>query len=184
MNLQKSMCLVTAVIFSFSSVGVARADETGLLSDIKPPQQASEYIFRSTQKESLISVQLMGAVNKPGIYYIPANTDLLKLITLAGGSTNVGDVSEVLVRKQEPKAWDEVKSKAINEYQGAYEVNAEKIIKYGGARQLKLAQDDFVYVPQRSTWVTSEATKTITVVSLVAGIVLTGLLIQKNSDHK
>ncbi|MDG0815480.1 SLBB domain-containing protein [Bdellovibrio svalbardensis] len=184
MNLQKSMCLVTAFIFSLSSIGYARAEETGLLNDIKPPQQASEYIFRSSQKESLITVQLMGAVNKPGIYYVPQNTDLLKLITLAGGSTTAGDVSEVLVRKQEPKSWDEVKSKAINEYQGAYEVNAEKIIKYGGARQLKLAQDDFVYVPQKSTWVSGEATKTITVVSLVAGIVLTGLLIQKNSDHK
>lgn len=184
MNLQKSIRLGIALIFSLSSLQLAHAEEMGLLSDIKPPQQASEYIFRSSQKESLITVQLMGAVNKPGIYYIPANTDLLKLITLAGGSTTQGDVSEVLVRKQEPKAWDEVKSKAINEYQGAYEVNAEKIIKYGGARQLKLAQDDFVYVPQKSTWVNSETTKTITVVSLVAGIVLTGLLIQKNSDHR
>lgn len=184
MSSHKNLNLIVAVIFSLSTIEAAHAEEVSLLNDIKPPQQASEYIFRSAQKESLISVQLMGAVNKPGIYYVPASTDLLKLITLAGGSTNVGDVSEVLVRKQEPKAWDEVKSKAINEYQGAYEVDAEKIIKYGGGKQLKLAQDDFVYVPQKSTWVTGEATRTISVVSLVAGIVLTGLLIQKNTDHR
>lgn len=183
MTMQKSIRLLMATIIMITSVQYAHAED-GLLSDIKPPQQASEYIFRSSPKESLISVQLMGAVNKPGIYYVPANTDLLKLITLAGGSSQMGDVSEVLVRKQDQKSWGSVNSKAVNEYKGAYEVDAEKIIKYGGARDLKLAQDDFVYVPQKSTWVSSETTRNVTMISLVAGIVLTGLLIQKNSDHK
>ncbi|MBV2168607.1 MAG: SLBB domain-containing protein, partial [Bdellovibrio sp.] len=153
----------------------------GLLSDIKPPQQSSEYIFRSSPKESLITVQLLGAVNKPGIYYVPANTDLLKLITLAGGTTNGGDLSEILVRKMEPKTWAEIKSKAINEYQGAYEVDAEKLIKYGGAKNLKLQQDDFVYVPPRTPWVSNEAARGITVVSVILGIALTAILIDKNS---
>ncbi|HWU45038.1 MAG TPA: SLBB domain-containing protein, partial [Bdellovibrio sp.] len=161
MILQKSIRLVMAWIFFTTSLEAAHAEEISLLNDIKPPQQASEYIFRSSPKESLISVQLLGAVNKPGIYYVPVNTDLLKLLTLAGGSSNGGDVSEVLVRKQEPKAWGEVESKAVNEYKGAYEVDAEKVIKYGGARQLKLAQDDFVYVPQKSTMVSGEAARNI-----------------------
>ncbi len=149
----------------------------------KPPQQSSEYIYRSSPKESLIAVQLLGAVNKPGIYYVPANTDLLKLITLAGGTTNGGDLSEILVRKIEPKTWSEIQSKAINEYQGAYEVDAEKLIKYGGAKNLKLQQDDFVYVPPRTPWISSEASRNITVMSVVLGIVLTAILIDRNSKR-
>lgn len=186
MLLQRCIRFTVAMIFSLVTLSAhaAHPEGTGLLSDIQPPQQASEYIFRSTPKESLITVQLLGAVSKPGIYYVPANTDLLKLLTLAGGSSQGGDVSEVLVRKQEPKAWEDIKSKAVEEYQGAYEVDAEKIIKYGGARNLKLAQDDFVYVPQRSTLVTSETARNITVVSVVLGIVLTGLLIERNSGHR
>lgn len=181
---QKTLRFAMAVIFWVTCSQTVQAQEVSLLSDIKPPQQASEYIFRSSPKESLISVQLLGAVYKPGIYYIPANTDLLKLITLAGGSTNGGDLSEILVRKVEPKTWSDLKSKAINEYQGAYEVDAEKIIKFGGAKNLKLQQDDFVYVPPRTPWISSEASRNITVVSIVLGIVLTAVLIDKNTGTK
>lgn len=158
-------------------------DSFGLLNEIKPPQQTSEYIFRSSQKESLISVQLLGAVYKPGIYYIPSNTDLLKLITLAGGTTNGGDLSEVLVRKTEPQAWRNIKSKALNEYQGAFEVDAEKVIKYGGYKALQLQQDDFVYIPPRTPWISSDTSRNITVVSVILGIILTAVLIDKNAGR-
>ncbi|MFZ4404639.1 MAG: SLBB domain-containing protein, partial [Pseudobdellovibrionaceae bacterium] len=132
--------LASLLCLHFSFIPWAQAQEISLLNDIKQPQQASEYIFRSSPKESLIAVQLLGAVFKPGIYYIPPQTDLLKLLTLAGGTTNGGDLSEVLVRKSNPKSWGNLESKAIKEYQGAYEVDAEKIIKYGGGYNLKLAQ--------------------------------------------
>ncbi len=180
MRFQQLLSGVTAVVFSWSTMNVAQAQDLGLFSDIKAPQQASEYIFRSSPKESLISVQLLGAVNKPGIYYIPVNTDLMKLLTLAGGSSNGGDISEILVRKAEPKAWSDISTKAVSEYQGAFEIDAEKIIKYGGSRQLRLGQDDFVYVPPRSQWISTETSRNITIVSIVLGIVLTAVLIQEN----
>lgn len=183
MSIQKNLSVIIASIFFVNCTAFAETQEYSLLDDIKQPQQASEYIFRSSPKESLISVQLLGAVNRPGVYYVPPSTDLLKLITLAGGSNNAGDMSEILVRKYEPKSWAEIKSKAVSEYQGAYEVDAEKIIKYGGAKQLKLQQDDFVYVPQKSYMISGDTARTVTVVSVVLGIALTALLIQKNTGH-
>ncbi|WP_413295231.1 SLBB domain-containing protein [Bdellovibrio sp. HCB185ZH] len=183
MFVSKCSRYVIALVFTLNSVAFAQSPDSLGVSDIKQPQQASEYIFRSSPKESLISVQLLGAVTRPGIYYVPPSTDLLKLITLAGGAGSTGDMSEITVRKLEPKSWAEIKSKAVSEYQGAYEVDAEKVIKYGGAKQLKLAQDDFIYVPSKSYMVSSDATRTITVVSLVLGIALTALLIDKNSGH-
>jgi hypothetical protein len=172
--------ILMAVILMSTSTGMAQAD---LLGDIKPPQQSAEYIFRSSPKESLISVQLLGAVTRPGIYYVPLNTDLLKLLTLAGGSSSNADMSEILVRKLEPKSWAEIQNKAVNEYQGAYEVDAEKIIKYGGSRQLRLAQDDFVYVPPKTSWISGETSKTVTFVSVLLTIGLTAILIKNNSDR-
>lgn len=174
--------LFMAFVFLISYNNAAYAQEFGLLNDIKPPQQSAEYIFRSSPKESLISVQLLGAIDKPGIYYVPANTDLLKLLTLAGGTGGTGDLSEVLVRKLEPKTWNEIKSKAVNEYQGAYEVDVEKIIKFGGGKNLRLQQDDFVYVPPKTHWFSSEATRGITMVSVLLGIALTAVLIDKNTN--
>lgn len=184
MTLHKSVRLLMSFVLAVTCSQGAHAQDLGLLNDIQPPQQSSEYIFRSSPKESLITIQLLGAVNKPGIYYVPANTDLLKLITLAGGTTNGGDLSEILVRKMEPKTWSEIKSKAVNEYQGAYEVDAEKLIKFGGARSLKLQHDDFVYIPPRTPWISSEASRNITIVSIVLGIVLTAVLIDKNTEKK
>ncbi len=172
--------ILMAVILMSTSTSMAQAD---LLGDIKSPQQSAEYIFRSSPKESLISVQLLGAVTRPGVYYVPLNTDLLKLLTLAGGSSSNADMSEILVRKLEPKSWAEIQNKAVNEYQGAYEVDAEKIIKYGGSRQLRLAQDDFVYVPPKTSWISGETSKTVTFVSVLLTIGLTAILIKNNSDR-
>lgn len=175
--------LFMALVFLVTCSKTVYAQDIGLLSDIKPPQQSAEYIFRSSPKESLISVQLLGAIDKPGIYYVPANTDLLKLLTLAGGTTSGGNLSEVLVRKLEPKSWTEIKSKALNEYQSAYEVDVEKIIKFGGGKNLRLAQDDFIYVPAKTPWFSAEASRGITMVSVLLGIALTALLIDKNATR-
>ncbi|MGZ3773658.1 MAG: SLBB domain-containing protein [Pseudobdellovibrionaceae bacterium] len=173
--------LLMALLFSITCSKAAYAEEVGLLSDIKPPQQSAEYIYRSSPKESLISVQLLGAIDKPGIYYVPASTDLLKLLTIAGGTTNSGDLSGVLVRKLEPKSWSDIKSKAINEYQGAYEVDVEKVIKFGGGKHLHLHQDDFVYVPPKTSLFNTETSRGITMVSVLFTITLTALLINKNT---
>lgn len=181
--MKKMVQIIMAVLIGSISFQV-QAQEINLLGDIRPPQQSAEYIYRSSPRESLISVQLLGAVTRPGIYYVPANTDLLKLITLAGGSTASGDLSEVLVRKMEPKTWEEISSKAVSEYQGAYEVDAEKIIKYGGARHLRLQQDDFVYVPNKTSWVGPETRQGLTVISVLLGIALTAILIDKNSSGR
>lgn len=180
-EMKKAMRLGLSVVFFFFCT-TAPAQESGLLGDIRPPQQASEYIYRSSPRESLIAVQLLGSVNRPGVYYVPANTDLMKLLTLAGGSTEVGDLSEILVRKNQPQSWLGLKSnKAIGEYQGAYEVDAEKLIKYGGATSLKLAQDDFIYVPPKQSWISSNVSRTVAIVSVVLTAALTAVLIDQKS---
>jgi competence protein ComEA len=175
-----------AFLMTWSSISTAATSlsDLGSVGDIKSPQQASEYIFRSSPKENLISVQLLGAVQKPGIYYVPSNTDLLKLLTLAGGSSNGGDFSEVMVRKTEPEQWAKVQSKALDEHRGTYEVDIKELIQQGGASSLRMNHDDLVYVPAKEPFVSSETSKTVTMVSVALSIVLTGLLIGKYSNEK
>jgi protein involved in polysaccharide export with SLBB domain len=162
----------------------SNAEQMTLLSDIRAPQQSSEFIFRSSPQESLISVQLLGAVNKPGIYYIPSNTDMLKLLTLAGGSSSNGDITELIVRKKETGSWARINSISVKENKGAFQVNLEKLIEHGGANHLILNQDDFIYVPQRSSFLNSDAIRGATFVSVIMGIVLSGFVIQKYAEQK
>ena len=173
---------LSVLIFAHSAVSLGQFKSA--FEEIKAPQQSSEFIFRSSPQEALISVQLLGAVNKPGIYYIPTNTDLLKLLTLAGGTTNGGDLSEILVRPNKPLAIAKSDLKITSEVSGAIQVDGEKLIRSGGTTGLKLHQDDFVYVPPRTPWISTEASRNITIGSIVLGMVLTSVLINKNMDQK
>jgi phosphomevalonate kinase len=65
-------------VFCFQQMALQQSASS--FFEIKEPPSASEYIYRSSPKESLIGVQLLGAVQNPGIYYIPTNTDVLKLV--------------------------------------------------------------------------------------------------------
>jgi hypothetical protein len=169
----------------WSSVSTASPlSDLGSIGDIKMPAQASEYMFRSSPKESLISVQLLGAVQKPGVYYVPSNTDLLKVLTLAGGSTNGGDISEVMVRKAAPEKWASIQSRSLAEHRGAYEVDVQELIRRGGGGNLTMNHDDLVYVPLRESLFSPETAKTVTLVSVVMSIALSGLLISKYSHGK
>ena len=138
--------------------------------EIKEPPRAAEYIYRSSQKESLIGVQLLGAVQKPGLYYIPANTDILKLLTLAGGIEDA-NLSEVIVRKIDPTQ------------SGVYELDMNKFMHSSAdVKPFKLTQDDLIFIPKKEPWISNDVSRTITLVSLVTSIVLTAVLIDKNSN--
>lgn len=166
-NLQKIKCVLVGVLVFFqASLGSAQ----GSYLEIKEPQRAAEYIYRSAPKESLIGVQLIGAVQKPGLYYVPLNTDILKLITLAGG-TDDADLANIIVRKIDPTQ------------PGVYELDVKKLMKSSAeTKSFKLAQDDFIYIPKKEPWISNDVSRTITLVSLITSIVLTAVLIEKNSN--
>ena len=167
-SLQKIKCVSISVLIFFQASLLHAAEGTYL--EIKEPQRAAEYIYRSAPKESLIGVQLIGAVHKPGLYYVPLNTDLLKLITLAGG-TDEADLANIVVRKVDPSQ------------PGVYEIDVQKLMKSSAeTKSFKLAQDDFIYIPKKEPWISNDVSRTITLVSLVTSIVLTAVLIDKNSN--
>jgi len=163
--------LIVTLLFFTSLIISSRgfAETAASFLEVKEPPRAAEYIYRSSPKESLIGVQLLGAVRNPGIYYIPSNTDVLKLLALAGG-TEEADLSEILVRKTDPTQ------------AGVYELDVKKLMTTTTAKPFRLTQDDFVYIPKKEPWISNDVSKTITIVSLVATIVLTAVLIDKNSN--
>ena len=163
---QKTLRVGMGILFLFPA---QFAHAQGNYFEAKEPPRAAEYIYRSSPKESLIGVQLIGAVKNPGLYYIPTNTDILKLITLAGGSEDA-DLANILVRKIDPSQT------------GVFELDVKKLMKSSAdAKPFHLAQDDFVYIPKKEPWISNEVSRAITIVSLLTSIALTSVLIEKNS---
>ncbi len=165
---KKIISLSLVQILFFHSLSMAQV--TGSFFEIKEPPRAAEYIFRSSPKETLIGVQLLGAVRNPGIYYIPPTTDLLKLLALAGGESDA-DLSEIIVRKTDPMQ------------AGVYELDMKRLMKTTDAKPFKLTQDDFIYVPKKEPWLSNDVSRTVTIISMLATIVLTGVLIDNNYNR-
>lgn len=165
---KKIICITLSQIFILQSTAFGQS--TSSFFEVKEPPRAAEYIFRSAPKETLIGVQLLGAVKNPGVYYIPPTTDLLKLLALAGGE-NDADLTEIIVRKVDPAG------------SGVYELDMKRLMKTTGGKQFKLTQDDFIYVPKKEPWISNDVSRTVSILSLLATIVLTGVLIDKNSSH-
>jgi polysaccharide export outer membrane protein len=77
---------------------------TGLLAQVPtsflPTNNASAYTYEGTRSdiEKLkINTYVWGQVEKPGLYLVPDNTDLLTLISLAGGPTPDAKLSKVRI---------------------------------------------------------------------------------------
>ena len=164
---KKIICITLSQVLILQSTAFAQS--TNSFFEVKEPPRAAEYIFRSAPKETLIGVQLLGAVKNPGVYYIPPTTDLLKLLSLAGGEEDA-DLSEIIVRKVDPAQ------------AGVYELDMKRLMKTTGGKQFKLTQDDFIYVPKKEPWISNDVSRTVSILSLLATIVLTGVLIDKNSN--
>lgn len=164
---KKIICITLSQLLILQSTAFAQS--TSSFFEVKEPPRAAEYIFRSAPKETLIGVQLLGAVKNPGVYYIPPTTDLLKLLSLAGGEADA-DLTEIIVRKVDPAG------------AGVYELDMKRLMKTTGGKQFKLTQDDFIYVPKKEPWISNDVSRTVSILSLLATIVLTGVLIDKNSN--
>ena len=113
--------LMVFLTYWSSMAAAVPTTDLGSIGDIKTPAQASEYMYRSSPKENLISVQLLGAVQKPGVYYVPTNTELLNDVSFRVSPLSLADAQEMV---------DEFKgSKLLKGYRGTEPVDIEAIAR-------------------------------------------------------
>jgi hypothetical protein len=138
------------------------------------PGLTSEFIYRNTTDEVLIPVYLLGAVAKPGMYHIPANMDLVGLLTIAGGPVPGARVDHILVESQNTQG-----PRKQEQY------NLEEAVKGERPLKLALASNDLVYVTPGKPAIPAELVTVISLVTGVLAIVATSLAISNSvkSNH-
>jgi hypothetical protein len=67
-----------------------------------PTDRAAQYYLGSSD-ELLIPVNIWGFVQKPGQYMVPDNTDLVALLSFAGGPTENAKLSHIRIIRNDPK---------------------------------------------------------------------------------
>jgi len=85
--------LSTAVSFAQESVRT-QTMTTGRYSD---RSSASRYILSASSDALLMTVKVWGEVQKPGLYDVPIGTDLIELISSAGGPKETAQLSKIKI---------------------------------------------------------------------------------------
>lgn len=130
----------------------------------------TEYISGNTPGTVLMKVNLWGAVNRPGIHHVPVNTDLMSLMSYAGGPTSKAILDEVTIKRDLGK-----KRKLIR-------IDVEELVGGVSHHHVELAPNDIVVIPASEPLISQDTVTMITLISVVASTVLAFVLIDQRND--
>ena len=166
------MSLVSS--FCISPVLAAGPLPFSFSGDMQAPGGSSEYIYRNDPDEALVPIYLVGAVAKPGLYHVPANTDLIRLIALSGGMTSNARLNDISIRSKS------------NESSFKYsEVNFQQLMDGGDSKQAPyLKTNDVVYVHSFDPVISSNTLITVGLISSVFSIILAAIVINQSLKNK
>lgn len=125
----------------------------------------SEYIYGDEMNQKLMPIFLLGAVAKPGIYHVPAKTDLTTLLSIAGGPTEESSIGKIMIKNDETNRKEEV--------------DFESMVASSGQRSPQLQGRDVVYVPVRQPLISGNTLTVITVTATVLATALTFMFLRK-----
>lgn len=117
----------------------------------------AEYVYRNEPEEVLMPVFLMGSVARAGLYHIPPKTDLITLLTLAGGPTNDALLSETLIKHQSNKVT---------------EIDIQRLLKKPDLRSPSLANNDVIYIAAKEPVISNNTILVIGVIASIVGIIV------------
>jgi hypothetical protein len=93
--------VLSALILLFSLFSVrafAQTTQSGLAPTL-PSASAASYYYIAKPGELTMQVNLWGFVKNPGRYEVPSSTDLVQLISFAGGPTDYAKMYEVKITR-------------------------------------------------------------------------------------
>src|SRR5512143_799635 len=90
--------LVLLLTVGLQMIASAQTTETGV-GTATPTQQAASYYYVAKPGELTMQVNIWGDVQRPGRYEISTATDLIQLMSYAGGPTREADLSEVRITR-------------------------------------------------------------------------------------
>jgi len=113
----------------------------GFSQDQKYPRGAQ--YFLGTDDQLLIKVNIWGFVAKPGQYLVPSDTDLMSLISFAGGPRDGAKLSSIKIirAKKSEKAKDTI-----------LDINVKKYIKSGEESLIPQLQPGDTIIISGSKW--------------------------------
>ena len=130
-----------SVLFVIVAVTMSATAQVSTQTEISTSKQSElnrpGYFFYAKPFEVTMTVNLWGEVPQQGIYVLSTNTDIIQLISYAGGPRDKSDLEEVLVFRSSAKK--DVKMRTMKK------INVRDILE-GKTEPLPLAPGDMIVV--------------------------------------
>lgn len=123
-----SALLLTA---TFAGPTLAQTTESGIGPTL-PNRAAASYYYIGKPGELTMHVNLWGFVKNPGRYEVPSSTDLVQLVSYAGGPMQGADLADVRVTRFIKRETAIERSEYSVDLQDLYKVDPSKLILYPG----------------------------------------------------
>lgn len=163
------MMRILSFLIALSLVTPAVAQEE-VFTIKKPVSNTQEYFAGAYPGTVMMKVNIIGAVNKPGVYNVPVNSELNSVLSYAGGPSKEAEMDKVFVRSKKGENY-EVKK-----------VNLENFFSDHNEKPYRLRPDDYIYIEQNEGLINNNLLKTSTVVASILGIIVSFLVIDKSFE--
>lgn len=146
--------------FAFSSALYAQ----GTTRTNRPPQimpyamGAQYYVYLGEDMGLQINVQIWGQILRPGMYSVPKTTDVIGLISFAGGPTEHSNLSKVKLIRSNP-------------HPEVFNIDLQKYIKKGETKFIPvLKPGDTVIVPENEVRKFSKLVQMVAQIAIIVNV--------------
>lgn len=143
--MQKIVIIFLITIFTASLSGQIQPSMPAMRTD------ASRYMLSAKSDALLMTVKVWGEVQKPGLYDVPIGTDLVELLSSAGGPTSRAKLSKVkIIREATNGSENAVTIINIKEYLDTG--NAENIVEIKANDTIVVPVKPIQYLSTSLSW--------------------------------
>lgn len=153
--------LSIVILCCFAATGLAQTSESGIAPSL-PHATTASYYYIGKPGELTMQVNLWGFVKNPGRYEVPSSTDLIQLISYAGGPILDATMDDVRVTRVVKKDSAFTRGEYRVNLADLYRVDPNKLVLYPG---------DTIFI-DHSSWVSvRDALIVITAAAIVTSAV-------------
>lgn len=135
------------------------------------PARGTEYTSGNTPGSVMMRINLWGAVDRPGIHNVPIKTDLITLLSYAGGPSVDAEMDEVIIKRE------------FGNSRKIIEVNLKELISDVSHHQLELAPNDVIVIPQEKPLLGKDSLAVMTILTFLLSSVVAVSLIDRNNRN-
>lgn len=118
----------------------------------------------------LMKVNLWGAVHKPGIHHVPSKTNLVTLLSYAGGPTQKAILDEVIIKREQGKTSKRIK------------VDVDQLLDEASHHNIPLEPNDVIMIRSKEPLLSSDTVVLVGVIGTIVTIIATSIIIKDSSN--